>query len=105
MNICNTETLRKLQVINLRDGACLGYATDFEFDRNTACMTALVIPGSGGFFGIGKSENIVIPWCSIRRFGEDVILVDLKDAARPCFQGKKRGKRSAGCGEEPCDCE
>ena len=107
MNLCNTETLRKLEIIDLSDGARLGYASDFEFDRNTACVTAFIIGGSKGFLGIGKTDDLYIPWRSIRCFGEDAILVDFgqNGCCAPPYPPKKKPKR----GREDCrmtpDCE
>ena len=107
MNLCTTEELRKLEIINLNDGARLGYASDFEFDRANACVRALIIGGSRGFLGFGKTDDIYIPWRSIRCFGEDTILVDLgeKGCCTPQSPPKKPGKRGRGSFCEPTDCE
>lgn len=77
MNRISTQKLRKLEIINLCDGSRLGYADNFEFDSDDARILALVITGSNGIFGIGKCDDLVIPWCSIVTFGEDTILVKL----------------------------
>ena len=72
----STCELRHLEVINLSSGARLGYASDFEFDAD-ARVLALVIRGSCGFFGMGQTEDLVIPWNLIECIGEDTILVRL----------------------------
>ena len=107
MNLCSTETLRKLEIINLSDGARLGYASDFEFDKSSACVTALIIGGSKGFLGFGKTDDIYVPWRCIRCFGEDTILVDLGQncSCAPPFPPKKSGKRGRGTPCTPTDCE
>lgn len=95
MNLCSTEALRKLEIINLCDGARLGYASDFEFDKATACVTALIICGSKGFLGFGKTDDLYIPWRLIRCFGEDTILVDLgQGCCSPLFPPKKTAKKT-----------
>ena len=43
MKRCSTADLRRLEIVNLCDGARLGYATDFEFDSEDARILALVI--------------------------------------------------------------
>lgn len=74
-----TAELRRLEVVNLCDGARLGYAGDFEFETDGECarITALVICGSGGFLGFGREDDLVIPWCRVECIGEDAVLVRL----------------------------
>jgi YlmC/YmxH family sporulation protein len=73
----STVDLRHLEIINLCDGARLGYATDFEFDKDDAQILSLIIGGCNGFFGIGREDDLIIPWRKIECFGEDTILVRL----------------------------
>lgn len=84
MKRCNTIELRNLEIVNLCDGSRLGYASDFEFDREDARILALIICGSHGFFGIGKEEDLVIPWHKIECIGEDTILVRLTPQEISC---------------------
>ena len=75
---CTSVSLRKKEIINLCDGARLGFATDFEFDPKCATILSLMVPRpSGGFLGLGKQEYLFIPWHKIECFGEDTILVRL----------------------------
>ena len=107
MNLCSTEALRKLEIINLADGARLCYASDFEFDKSTACVTALIICGSKGFLGFGKTDDLYIPWRCIRCFGEDTILVELGQGGScipPC-PPPKPGKKAFRNGCPPTNCE
>ena len=74
------ETLSGLmekQVVNLCDGKILGYATDFKVDICGGCLSALIIPGDSGFFGLKKCADIIIPWCKICKIGKDTIIVDI----------------------------
>ncbi len=94
MKRCSTADLRKLEIINLCDGARLGCATDFEFDKDDARILALVIAGSEGFLGMGKGEDLVIPWNCIECFGEDTVLVRLSPQELSCCScGRQRRKR------------
>lgn len=92
MKRCSTAELRRLEIINLCDGARLGYACDFEFDTEDARILALVISGSGGFLGFGKEQDLVIPWNLIECIGEDTILVKLTERELSCCSCP--GKRS-----------
>ena len=91
MNIISTTDMRKKEIINLCDGARLGYACDFEFDKCTAQITGLIIENGSGFLGLGKSEKMVIPWCKIECIGEDTILVKYQshELNNFCKKGKK----------------
>ena len=51
MQKSSTAELRKKEIINLCDGCRLGYACDFEFDICDGKILAIIIGGSGGFFG------------------------------------------------------
>ena len=69
--------LRYKEVISVEDGARYGYVGDMEVDLDTGQVRALVIPGRRRFVGLlGREEDKVIPWASVRRFGEDIILVE-----------------------------
>ena len=92
MKIISTYDLRKKEIINLCNGARLGYSSDFEFDKVNACITGLIIEKDTGFLGLCGTEKIVIPWCKIECIGEDTILVNLSTQEMNCFCAKK-GKR------------
>ena len=75
--------LRCREVINLADGLRLGYIGDVEIDSGAGRVTALVIEGRLRFFGLlGREEDYIIPWESIERVGEDIILVRVEGAYR-----------------------
>ncbi|MBQ9797392.1 MAG: YlmC/YmxH family sporulation protein [Clostridia bacterium] len=84
MKRCSTADLRRLEIINLCDGTRLGCASDFEFDKEDARILALVISGSDGIFGVGREDDIIIPWHKIECFGEDTILVRLSSTDLSC---------------------
>ena len=68
--------LRYKEVISVEDGARYGYVGDMEIDLETGQVRALIVPGRRRFFGLlGREEDKVIPWSAVRRFGEDIILI------------------------------
>lgn len=72
--------LREKEIINICDGACLGRISDLELDDCTGQICSIVVPGPPKLFGlIRNSEELVIPFCSIQKIGDDVILVDIRD--------------------------
>ena len=69
--------LRRKEVINMTDGSRYGYVGDAEVDLTTGQVRALVVPGRLKLFGLlGREEDKVFPWSAVRRFGEDIILVE-----------------------------
>ena len=92
MNIISTADLRKKEIINLCDGARLGFACDFEFDKCTSQIVGLVLEKNCGFLGLGAGDCFLIPWCKIQCIGEDTILVnfDHKEACSCSDHNKKK---------------
>lgn len=81
------------EVINLGDGARLGVIDDCELtvDARTGRIHSLVLPRRGGLFSIlGESRASTIPWRSIRRIGDDVIIVDLNNSFDGLYSGNGR---------------
>ena len=78
------EELRYKEVISLADGSRFGYIGDVELDLESGRVLALVVPGRRRLFGLlGREEDRHIPWAAVRRFGEDIILVE--DPPQPCL--------------------
>lgn len=91
---CRIGDLRYKEVINVNTGIRLGYVSDGVFDIKSGRMRALVVPGAYKVMGLfGRSEDFVIPWESIRRIGDDIILVE---DCRTETRVKKAGKRPEG---------
>ena len=75
--LCRVSELRYKEIINLTDGSRYGYVGDAEVDLETGQVRAMVVPGRLRLFGLlGREEDRVFPWESVRRFGEDIILVE-----------------------------
>lgn len=74
---CTLKDLRYKEVISVSDGTRFGYVGDLEVDVDSGQIRALVIPGPARFFGLfGHEEDVVIPWEDVRRFGQDIILIE-----------------------------
>lgn len=71
------------EVINLGDGARLGFIDecDVVFDGRTGRIDALVLPKRGWMATLwGDKATSAIPWQTIKRIGDEVIIVDLNNA-------------------------
>lgn len=69
--------LRYKEVINVSDGTRYGYVGDVELDVESGQVRAIVVPGRLRLLGLlGREEEQVFPWQAVRRFGEDIILVE-----------------------------
>ena len=76
--------LRCKEVIGIADGERYGYVGDVEVDLDSGQIKALVVPGRLRWFGLlGRESDRVFPWPAVRRFGEDVILVEGEAARSP----------------------
>jgi YlmC/YmxH family sporulation protein len=80
---CRIVDLRHKDVVNIKNGCCLGCVDDVEVDVVTAKLVAIVIYGRLRCFGIlGRRDDIIILWDDIEVIGEDAILV-APGACRP----------------------
>lgn len=70
--------LQEKEVINIRDGIRLGFVSDVEIDTVNGCILSIIVPSSCKVFGIfGTEQEYIIPWCNIKKIGDDIILVDI----------------------------
>ncbi len=75
--ICSINELKAKEVINVSDGARLGFVSDVELDLKDGRLTAIVVPGAYRLMGfLGKDEDIVIKWENIKKIGDDIIIID-----------------------------
>lgn len=93
--LCRITDLRYKEVVNVRDGCCLGCVSDIEVDTVTAKVVSLIIYGRCKLFGLFfREEDTIIHWCDIEVIGEDTILVNLnydhsdRRRQKPGFFGK-----------------
>ncbi|MBR5479850.1 MAG: YlmC/YmxH family sporulation protein [Clostridia bacterium] len=87
MNGTRITDLSSKEVINLCDGARLGYVTDIEIDSSCGRVISIIVPGSCGW-KFWQRQVHIIPWESIQTIGDDIILVDYK--VRHCHCNDKK---------------
>ena len=70
--------LKCREVININTGERYGNVCDLSFDPCCGEVQAIVVPGGYRLFGLLKNrEGMAIPFGKIKKWGEDVILVEL----------------------------
>ena len=75
--LCRLIDMREKQVVCIKDGAILGYVSDFEIDTDSGNLVSIIIYGKKRYWGLGVSDgDCRIPWESIEVIGEDSILVN-----------------------------
>lgn len=74
---CRFSELREKEVIHVCEGTRLGYPGGVTIELGGGRIVNLIVPGPCRFFGLfGREFDYVVPWGCIRRFGDDIILVD-----------------------------
>ncbi len=87
---CRITDLKCKEVINVCTGVRLGYVSDVLINATSGCVVAIIVPGPCKFWGIiGSEGDFVIPWDCIKRFGDDIILVEVD--CEKCLE--RRGRR------------
>ena len=79
--------LKQKEVINIYDCKRLGYVADVDFDMDTGCLLAIIVPGPGCFCGfLVREKEYIIPYSDICQVGRDIILVkvDLEKTEEKC---------------------
>lgn len=80
--VCRIAELQYKEVIDISDGTRYGFVEDVELDPERGAIESIVVGGRARCFGLlGREPGQVFPWSSIKRFGEDIILVEGKARA------------------------
>ena len=88
--------LRKKEVVNLDDGRRLGKFTDVIFELQSGKVVGFCLPGANKILGIFKTgDDVFVPYQSILKIGDDVILVELSGAYSPSVMKSKVSQNSA----------
>ncbi len=70
------------EIVNLNDGGRLGFLAESELLINTknGKIKAILVPDSKSQFSFFNDKNFLeIPWDSIRKIGNDMIIIELED--------------------------
>ncbi|QKS71512.1 YlmC/YmxH family sporulation protein [Paenalkalicoccus suaedae] len=78
--ITMTELATK-EVVNVSTGKLLGHVVDLDVDLDKGLVQAIII-GQGRVRSLfNKEAELFIPWVQIKKIGQDVILVQIAEAA------------------------
>lgn len=73
--------LEDKEIINYSDGKKLGLVgnCDLTIDLKTGQILEIIIPERDGFWDglVGKERTMTISWKSIKKIGQDTIIVDI----------------------------
>jgi YlmC/YmxH family sporulation protein len=76
--LCNLESLRQKEVIDVRNGEKLGYIDDIELDAEHRTVHGFWIYGKRRFFGLLRmKEDVFVPSDSVQLYGRDVLLAEM----------------------------
>ena len=88
--------LRKKEVVNLDDGRRLGKFVDVIFELQSGKILGFSLPGANKFLGIFKTgDDIFVPYQSILKIGDDVILIELSSACSPSVMKMQNSQNQA----------
>ena len=88
---CRIADLRNKEVVNVADGNRLGCVEDVLVDTCSGRVLALVVPGPCRLLGLFfPGDDYIIRWESVRRIGEDLILIDVKGDCERAKRPKKK---------------
>ena len=84
MHISKITDLGCKEVINICDGTRYGFIRDVEVNITSGEVVSIIVPGTHKFLWFNlKKDEYVIPWNSIKRIGDDIILVDYQSPYPP----------------------
>ena len=87
--VCRITQLQYKEVIDISDGTRYGFVEDVELDPDRGAIEGIVVGGRSRCFGLlGREPDQVFPWSAIKRFGEDIILVEGR-----AIRSRDRGRR------------
>lgn len=91
---CRITDLRCKEIINICDGARIGFVEDVDIILPEGRVYAIIAYGRGRFFGFLRGQEYYIPWDCIKQIGDDIILVDkVFDRRNAPQSNRKCGRR------------
>lgn len=76
------SSLAGKEIINLYDGARLGMIGESELliDLESGRVDSIIVPTNGTLISFfNRQKDLVIPWRSIKKVGNEVIIVELEE--------------------------
>ncbi|AFS78556.1 putative sporulation protein YlmC/YmxH family [Gottschalkia acidurici 9a] len=66
------------EIVNLNDGGRLGVINDSDLviDTKNGKILSLLVPDRNQFRLFGDKDEVEIPWDSIRKIGEDMMIIE-----------------------------
>lgn len=78
---CTLAELKNKEIINIKNGARLGYVDDLEFDTDDASIKSFIIYGRARLFGLlGRDDDIILTCDDIEIIGVDTVLISADEA-------------------------
>ena len=71
--------LKEREVINICDCKRLGFVADLQINICSGCVEALIVRTGKNLWIFWDDAEYIIPFECIRRIGEDIILVEIKE--------------------------
>lgn len=79
------NTIGGKEIVNLCDGSRLGIIaeSDLLIDEKTGRIISLLVPDERGLLSLFSSSSLLeIPWESIKKIGNDMIIIELEDSKK-----------------------
>ncbi len=77
---CTLSEIRNKEIINVKNGARLGYVDDIEFETETASVKSFIVYGRTHLFGLlGREDDLIITCDDVEIVGVDTILISADD--------------------------
>ena len=70
------------EIVNLYNGCSLGLISesDLLINKKTGRIHSLLIPENRGIFSVFSNSSLIeIPWESIKKIGNDIIIIDVEN--------------------------
>lgn len=88
---CRVTDLKCKEVINICTGFRLGFVSDVLVSIPSGQVLAIVVPGPCKILGMfGNDGDYIIPWECIKKFGDDIILVEVDNDR--CLEKREKKK-------------